>query len=77
VYRLTKSTADASSSHHKALGVFEEQQRQGMNRGWAHMLAGARIDSAPRRAARGRRGKNASLVRLDRRRSDFDQAARW
>ena len=28
--------------HHKALGVFEEQQRQGMNRGWAHMLAGAR-----------------------------------
>ena len=28
--------------HHKALGAFEEQQRQGMNRGWAHMLAGAR-----------------------------------
>jgi Activator of Hsp90 ATPase homolog 1-like protein len=28
--------------HHKALGAFEEQQRQGMSRGWAHMLAGAR-----------------------------------
>lgn len=28
--------------HHKALGLFDEQQRQGMNRGWAHMLAGAR-----------------------------------
>ncbi|HST10853.1 MAG TPA: SRPBCC domain-containing protein [Terriglobales bacterium] len=28
--------------HHKALGVFEEQYRQNMNRGWAHMLAGAR-----------------------------------
>jgi hypothetical protein len=28
--------------HHKALGIFGEQHRQNIHRGWAHMLAGAR-----------------------------------
>ena len=28
--------------HHKAVGVFDEQHRQNVSRGWAHMLAGAR-----------------------------------
>jgi len=28
--------------HHKALGVIPDDHRQGVNRGWGHMLEGAR-----------------------------------
>jgi hypothetical protein len=36
--------------HHKALGVIQDDHREGVSKGWAHMLAGIR-----ERAEAGRR----------------------